>query len=167
MKRLLKICGLFLVLLVLGLVTLRITGLDPVDRGRPGLWLAGERVAEPVTDWSFADQVETIAVETRTPYFVPHSVVIYCATYNGQLYLFSNYARGVEFPSRFWNKNIVRDPRVRLKIGKQLFDLTLSRVADAAEEEAVLQRIKNKYAQFKLPPGGRVVVFRALPRTPA
>ncbi len=79
MKRLFIVGGsLVLFCLVLGLITLRIIGFEPRDRS-PGLWLKGELVTTPVTDWSFTDQFEEINVETRTWYFIPHSVTTYCA----------------------------------------------------------------------------------------
>ena len=55
MKMLLKIVGGILVCLALVLVVLRITGLNPHDR-IPGLWLTGDLVTTPVTDWSFCDE---------------------------------------------------------------------------------------------------------------
>ena len=79
--------GAILILVILGvtLVTLRYTGLEPeyLDLNqlrahhmiaRPGLWLKGEVVTAPVTDWSFVNEVphpgrsiNTVLVETRTP----------------------------------------------------------------------------------------------------
>ena len=58
MKMLLKIAGGIIVCLALLLVVLRITGLNPHDR-IPGLWLTGNLVTTPVTDWSFTDKVPT------------------------------------------------------------------------------------------------------------
>lgn len=46
---------------------------DPKDR-RPGLWLSGDAVTAPVTDWSFSDAFQEIQLETKTWYLVPHSV---------------------------------------------------------------------------------------------
>jgi hypothetical protein len=58
------------VVLAVTLLTLRVTGLEPeyldLDQlrahhmiARPGLWLKGEVVTTPVTDWSFVDQVSS------------------------------------------------------------------------------------------------------------
>jgi len=169
MKRLLIVGGLsLLICLVLGLITLRFIGFEPRDR-RPGFWVTGELVTTPVTDWSFTDQFEEIYVETRTWYFIPHSVTTFCAAYNDQLYLTSTYSQGGEFPGRFWNRNVVRDPRVRLKIGNQLFDRKLLLVTDKAEKEAVLLSKMKKYPEKGNPlenPGlNNVHMFRVvLPR---
>ncbi len=164
MKRLFIIGGsLVLLCLVLGLITLRVIGFEPRDRS-PGFWLKGELVTTPVTDWSFTDQFEEINVETRTWYFIPHSVTTYCAIYNDQLYLFSAYYQGGEFPlGRFWNQNVLRDPRVRLKIGNQLFDRTVSVVTDPTEREAVHQSFIKKYTEWQSPGSANVHSFRVLP----
>jgi hypothetical protein len=73
MKVLLKIVGGILVCLALLLVVLRITGLNPHDR-IPGLWLTGDLVTTPVTDWSFTDRVLTIKLQTQSRFLLPHSV---------------------------------------------------------------------------------------------
>src|ERR1700730_9120646 len=105
MKTLLRIVGVVVVCLVLLLVVLSITGLEPRQR-TPGLWLKGNLVTTPVTDWSFTDQVSAIQVQTRTRYLLPHSVTTYCASYNGQLFLDSFYPPGVDYPhGRSWNED--------------------------------------------------------------
>ena len=164
MKKVLIIGGsLIPVVLISGLITLRMVGFEPRDRSA-GFWVKGELVTTPVTDWSFSELVEEIYVETRTWYFVPHSVNTYCATYNGELYLFSAYYQGGEFPyGRLWNQNVLRDPRVRLKIGDQLFDRTVSFVTDAAEKEAVHQNFVKKYSEWTSPGIENVHIFRVLP----
>jgi hypothetical protein len=105
-------------IVAVALITLRNTGLEPeyLDLNqlrahhmiaRPGLWLKGEVVTTPVTDWSFVDKVEhpgrslnTVLVETRTPYFIPHSVRTIPTVRNGQLYIRSHQDRmDVQFPN--------------------------------------------------------------------
>jgi hypothetical protein len=120
-----------------------------------------------VSDWSFVDQYETLLVQTRTPYFLPHSVTTNCQTYNGQLYLTSTYSEGGEFPGRFWNKNIVRDPRVRLKIGNRLYDARLEVVTNRAEKEALIESKMKKYPEWKNPGFENVHVFRVISQSPA
>jgi hypothetical protein len=160
MKTLLKIAGVILVCLVLLLVVLRITGLEPRER-TPGLWLKGNLVTTPVTDWAFTDQVSSVEVQTRTWYLIPHSVTTYCVAYNGRLYLDSFYPEGVEYPhGRSWNENVARDPRVRLKIGNNLHDVTLAHDTDPSDKAAVLQLVAKKYPQLKIPPESRVQLYR-------
>jgi hypothetical protein len=43
-------------------------------------------VTTPVTDCSSTDKVESVNVQTRTWYLLPHSVTTYRVAYNGQLY---------------------------------------------------------------------------------
>ena len=71
MKRALGLVGIgVVVVLVVALVTLRFTGLDPDER-RPGLWLRGERVSAPVSDWAFTDRYPTIYLESQSRYLLP------------------------------------------------------------------------------------------------
>jgi hypothetical protein len=118
---------------------------SPHDR-RPGTWLSGELVVEPVADWSFSDEAEEIFVETRTWYGIPHSVTTVCAADGAALYVPSVYFEGGEFPAaRFWNRNVVRDPRVRLQIGDRLYERRAVVVEDAAEREVALAAFARKY----------------------
>ena len=147
MKIILKVLGAVVVCLVLALLVLRVIGLDPKER-RPGLWLKGDVTTTAITDWSFTDQYKTVKVQTSSWYLLPHSVTTFCIAYNGQLYLATTRPE-----TRQWSRNVARDPHVRLKIGDQLFDRTLSVVTDPAEREAVLQARAKKYSQ-KYPPVG-------------
>lgn len=142
------------------LVTFRITGLEPeyldLDQlrahhmiARPGLWLKGEVVRTPVTDWSFVlnqphpgRSINTVLVETRTPYFIPHSVRTMPTVRNGVFYLRSHQDRmDAQFPyDKSWTADVARDPRVRIKIGDKLYEATLVLVADRTQAIAVLGR---------------------------
>jgi len=163
-KRLFIVVGSILVVgLILAIVVLRVVGLDPRER-RPGLWLTGNVVTTPVTDWSFTDKYPTIFVETRTWYGIPHSVTTSCVSHDGRLYLTSVYREGAQFPGdKFWNRNIVRDPHVRLKIGDQLYDRTLSLVTDAAERQSVLQTKQRKYPRQRVSDKSTTYVFAVSP----
>ena len=162
-KPLLLAIGAVLACLVVVLVTLRVVGLEPRER-RPGLWLGGTLVTAPVSDWSFTDTYQTIFVQTRTWYGVPHSVTTVCVAHEGRLYLTSTYPPGGRFPDdRAWNRNVVRDPRVRLKIGERLFDARLALVSDPAEKNAVLEAKARKYSRSPVVDGARVHVFRVAP----
>ena len=162
MKTLLKALGVILACMILLLVVARIVGLEPTTR-RPGLWLKGEMVTTPVTDWSFTDQIQNIQIQTNSWYLLPHSVTIDCVSYKGKLYLFSSYAAGLTYPhGRRWNEDVARDPHVRLKIGDKLYDRTLTLVNDPAEQEAVREATFKKYPALKTPPGGMIVLLQVL-----
>jgi len=164
MKRVAAVGGsTVLVALVVALVVLRIVGLEPKER-RPGLWLTGESVAAPVTDWSFTDRYPTIYVQTRTRYLLPHSVTITCVAHKGQLYLTSVFRQGSPFPQgKEWTNDVMRDPRVRLKIGDRVYDETLALVTDPEERRAVLDSKARKYPTARMAPTSTTYLFRVLP----
>ena len=162
MKILLRVVGGVVVCLVVALIALRITGFEPRNT-RPGLWLKGDLVTTPVTDWSFTDKYRTLKLQTNSWYLLPHSVTTYCAAYMGQLYLTSIYPAGVVYPNgRSWNADVARDPHVRIKIGNQLYDRTLELVTDPALRESVLAAKRKKYPEQKVPPTSTITVFHVL-----
>lgn len=158
MKRLLQSLGIIVVCLILVLIVLRITGFGPHAR-TPGLWLKGNVVTTPVTDWSFTDKIPVVQLQTESWYMLPHSVNINCLNYNGQLYLVSVYPAGTVHS---WNDNVLRDPHVRVKIGDQIYDRTVSLVTDPAEQEGVMEARHNKYPQLKVPPNSTIHVFHVV-----
>ena len=137
--------------LLLSLVVLRITGLEPsnvsgnlvVANGmnyfvRPGLWQQGEVVRTPVTDWSFVRKFSPIALETESPWFVPHSVRVGAISRDNKLYIPSaQYRMDRGAADRLWTSNVGRDPRVRMKAGGKIYELTLVLVTDRLEAERV------------------------------
>lgn len=151
----LKIGLLVIGLLLLGtLLTLRVTSFPPghptagdyVNAGRsarPGLWLAGEVVSEAVTNWDWVNQYsdafaeDATELETRTWYGIPHSVTVLLVPRGDKLYLQSSaqtFRLNKEFPyGKAWWKNVERDPRVRLKIGGKIYEMTVVLVQDRAE----------------------------------
>jgi len=150
--------------LIIGiLLTLRFTGLDPryidpssaafAESGRtawPGLWLEGEVVREPVTDWDWVYEVNdpirgnTIMLETRTWYGIPHSVTINPTARGDKLYIGGSeqdFRLEKEFPySKRWWANIERDPRIRMKIDGKIYEMTVALVADRAEVAQLIGR---------------------------
>jgi hypothetical protein len=166
MKTMGKVIGAILVCLVLLLIVLRITGLDPKER-RPGLWLTGELLTIPVADWSFVAQYPTDKVQTRSWYLLPHSVTTNFIVYNGHLYLTSLFRPGTFPQSKSWTSNMVRDPHVRLKFGNQLFDCTLSVVTNPAEKAPLIAVYTKKYPELMVSSaanGTMLYLFHALPQ---
>jgi hypothetical protein len=144
---------------------------EPHDR-RPGQWLRGDVVTQPVSDWSFSNDVDEIYVETATWYLVPHSVTTTVVTSEGTLYVPSLYYEGGEFPTeRFWNRNIARDPDVRLKIGDKVYPRTATLVTDPAERARVLAAFAAKYDRWRDmlkngdPEKPKIVLLRMDPRS--
>jgi hypothetical protein len=117
----------------------------PKDQ-RPGTWIPGEFVTEPVADWSFTAGVPEIHVETRTWYGIPHSVTTVCASSGTALYVPSVYFEGGTFPDgRRWNRNVARDPRVRLGIAGRIHERTAVLVSDPDERASALRAFAEKY----------------------
>jgi hypothetical protein len=144
MKILLKVIGGVAVCVILALVALSITGLDPKER-RPGLWLKGDVSSLPA-DWAFADKNTTLLVETHPWYLIPHAVTVWFVTYKGNLYLHSDFSDGRTYPGgRSWTAGIARDPNVRIKIGNQVFDGKAVVVTDPAEIDALFALTQDKY----------------------
>ena len=111
--------------------------IDPSDE-RPGLGLSGEIAQQPVQDWSFASDAKEIFIETATPYFIPHSVTIWCVTLDNQLYV-----GAWEADTKRWVANVARDPNVRLKIGNKIYEKKLEPMTDAA----TIARLNAEYAR--------------------
>lgn len=67
-----------------------------------------------------------------------------------RLYVPSVYRERGEFPDeRFWNRNVVRDPRVRLQIGERIYERSAVLVEDPAEWRAVLDAFMRKSPFWK------------------
>jgi len=125
---------------------------DPADR-RPGIWLSGESVAGPVSDWSFADEHPEIFLQVSTPYLIPHSVTIVCATLNGALIV------GARDPdTKRWPSYIESDAEVRLKIGDRIYDQRLELVLDPQTVDAIVRAYAAKYNRPVRPPEERPIV---------
>jgi len=123
-------------------------------RGNLGFWLTGSVTKTPATDWSFTDAIPTVQVETRTWYFLPHFVRTYIARDGTQLYLFSEYFAPKagqrdyrdDFPNaRFWNRMVVRDPHIRVKIGNRLFQMRAYPLTDPSQVALARQAFLRKY----------------------
>ena len=116
--------------------------LAPSD-SRPGMHLTGNLVREFPSDWSFSDEHREIALEIHTPYLLAHSVTIWCATLDGSMVVG---ARNPE--TKNWPGWVDRDPRVRLKIGSEIYEGRLLPVDD----EGTLSRIRDAYSEkYALP----------------
>lgn len=126
--------------------------------GNSGFWLRGDLVKTPITDWSFTDAILTVQIETRTWYLLPHFVRTYIARGGTQLYLFSEYFAPKpgqpdyrdDFPNaRFWNRMVVRDPRIRVKIGNRLFQMRAYPLTDSSQIALARQAFLSKYDDVK------------------
>lgn len=114
-----------------------LSGCEPSDR-TPGLWLRGELIDPPPQDWSFTDAHKEIFVEVVTPYFLPHSVTIWCAHVDGQLFI------GARDPeTKNWPGWLDEDRDIRLKIGPRVYPVSAADVTD----DDTLQSIRGAYTE--------------------
>jgi hypothetical protein len=110
----------------------------------PGFRLFGEVVREPITDWSFVKDYGTIAVETRTRYGIPHSVTTVSFSFGGNLYVPSRNPRG-----KRWVANVLRDPRVRLRIGDKIYERKAVHVTDPTRVDDLLESLAARYPRLR------------------
>jgi len=135
---------------------------------RPGFWLTGDVETGPVQDWAFSEEVAEIWVETRTWYGIPHSVTIWGAAADGVFYLPSLYYGGEEYPNaRYWNRNVARNPHVRVKIGDRLFEGSAALVTDTTEWSRAAKAFASKYHpewdDYQREPGAKWILLRFEP----
>jgi hypothetical protein len=132
-------------ILMIAITAALLAGCNPSDR-RPGTWLTGEATAYP-DDWSFTDAIKQIAIQVHTPYLIPHSVTIWCASLDGQLYV------GASAPkTKRWPHWVDGNPDVRLGIAGKLYDVRLVPVDDEATTARLIAAYAEKYA---LPAGAQ------------
>ena len=107
--------------------------------------LDGQVVAAPVDDWAFTRGVETIQLETRPD--EPYSVNVWCVAKGPNLWI----SAGSE--SNTWAKNLVADPRARVRVGDKVYERAAVPVTDPAEVELVLALYAEKYDTQPKPNG--------------
>ncbi len=130
----------------------------PKDR-RPGMRLPGEVTPTP-SDWSFTNDHPEIAIEVRTPYFLPHSVTIACGTLDGNLYV------GARDPeTKRWPGWVDDDPEVRLGIGDRVYEVKLVPITDAALIARIRQGTPTKYDRSPPPDDMAIRFWQVQPRS--
>jgi len=111
-------------------------GCQPSDQ-QPGLWLSGNPQPFP-DDWSFTQDTLEVGLQVVTPYFLPHSVTIWCVSLDGDLFI-----AAAEPETKKWPSWVNDDPNIVIKVGDQLFDAHAEPLRDAA----TLARLKNVYKE--------------------
>lgn len=100
--------------------------------------LDGESVAAPVDDWSFTDSVRRIQLETDPER--PYSVNAWCVAQGPKLWVTAGGGEGST-----WGKNLLDDPRLRVRVGKKLYERRAVRVTDPDEIATVRALYRAKY----------------------
>ena len=122
----------------------------------PGGALSGP-VREAPSDWSFSDAIEGVQLETRPS--DPYSVNVWGVAVGPVFYIASGDA-----DSR-WALHIAEDPRVRLKLEPNVYELRATLTDDPAEHDAFLAAVQQKY-DYEPDPEQResAALFRLEPR---
>jgi hypothetical protein len=124
----------------------------------PGGPLAsGELVTTPVSDWSFATDIQEVELQlsaqntSRTTWIIVHDAKAYIPC-------------SLEFPpGKSWHESALQDGRAIVRVGGRLYPVTLTRLEDAAVTSAVRESGAKKYPA---PPSGEFWVFEVVSRTP-
>ena len=129
----------------------------------PGGQLSGSIEGQPISDWSFVDEHETVQLETRPD--DPYSLNVWIARHDDKAYISTSLILGEEEPSeRAWVQHVGEDPRVRVRIDGTLYERRAVRVLDPAEVAAALDALLTKYEVDKGERSDRAWVFRLDPR---
>ncbi len=125
--KILKWFGAVLGVLVIALGTVYFLRTDPIQM-ISGKRLSGEELPYP-QNWSVCNDHETIAVETRVD--DPHSVTTICFLHEGELIV-----PAINGSSKEWPAHVLRDARVRIKVGQNVYAARAERVMDLSLEDA-------------------------------
>ena len=99
----------------------------PCDR-TPGGYLLGTEAEEPISDWSFANNVELCQIQINAG-LLPHSINLNCmATSTGELYLSCSLCDG-----KRWSSAALDDSRARIRLDGTVYPVTATRVMDSDE----------------------------------
>lgn len=118
------------------LLTLSVPGCSGPTVLLPGGALDGTTTPAPA-DWSFTDAVSTIQLETRPA--DPYSVNIWVIALGPNLYVHAGANRSA------WVEHMEADPKVRLRVGDAIYDLTAARVTEQAELDRFSDAYERKY----------------------
>ena len=132
----------FQISLVLVFTTL-LAACEPSDDS-PGTWLGGDVSVFP-EDWSFTNDVREISLQVQTPYWVAHSVTIWCVEIEGSLYV-----GAISPDTKKWPGWVMDAPGVKMKIAENLYEAELVPVSNIQLKIRLAARYTSKY---KIPPG--------------
>ena len=144
-----KIQGRILKLALAGIAVLAIGATSiwfftcPCER-MPGAYLSGERVEEPVADWSFANQVQLCQIQTRSG-ILPHAINLNCmADSNGDLFLSCSQCEG-----KRWSTAALENPAGYIRLDGLVYPINLRRLSDSSELDNAWQTRARKLANLR------------------
>ena len=123
-----------------------------------GPLVAGELVTTPVADWSFAKDVNEIALQLA---YEKSSRTTWILVKDGAAYI----PCSLEFPpGKRWHLAADKDGAATVRIDGKLYPVTLVRVKDEALQKDLGQIALAKYMNGQPPRGGGVWFFKLEPR---
>ena len=131
-----------LVIILTALIAL--VGCEPGDY-RAGAWLSGEEVDTPVTNWTFTDVFHDCFIESDTWYVIPHSVKLWCAEHEGEIYV-GSYGEG----KRTWEKHILSNGEGALRVDGRLYAGRFELVEDPTLTAGIVGSYIRKYSSNEL-----------------
>jgi hypothetical protein len=130
------------------------TGCGPVPGGS-----LGGTTAQPPGDWSTALEGDRAFCEIESRPADPHSIQLECFLYDGKLFVQSHrWALASWWPVTSWAAIWIAEPDVRVRLGRQLFELRAVHVTEPALRESVL-----RFRGYDPVPEG-IALFRFDPR---
>jgi hypothetical protein len=135
-----------------GLAVVAVPGLWLVSAGpscgpwgrTPGFALLGEEANGRLLDAYAVNGHPEIAVETRPPWLLPHSVTTSWLVVDGALFIPARDAAG-----KRWVRNVLRRPTVRIRVDDRLYAARLLRVDDPRERARLIDAAFQKWPQFQ------------------
>jgi len=100
--------------------------------------MSGERVTEPVTDWGFILDRDTVELEVNPE--APRSITTWVVGYQGQPYLPSGFGS-----RKTWPGQLAADSRAVLRVDGKLYEQQAVRVTDHALLEELRGVLIRKY----------------------
>jgi len=117
----------------------------PCER-TPGGLLFGERAAEPVSDWSFANEIQLCQIQLWAG-IRPHSINLNCmATPEGQLYLSCSVC-----DTKYWAAQVESNEPARLRLNGIVYPIVLNRVQNPMEMDQAWEARKMKLNTLESP----------------
>jgi hypothetical protein len=117
-----------------------------VDRAPGGPLVAGELVAGPEPDWTFAAEIQDIEIQVGAEN--PRSRTVWLIVDRGELFVPAGLAS-----RKTWPSEAVADGRVRVRVAGTRYERQATRVTDAARLEALRAAVGRKYGMTPSPDG--------------
>ena len=115
----------WLVLALLGVAAAAAIGYAltcPCER-TPGIWVRGEAVDTPVSDWSFANEPGLCELQVNN--WLPHAITLNCMSTEQRLFVSCANCEG-----KYWSTTALNNPVGKIKIGDRLYPVKMRRVTD-------------------------------------